>query len=234
MWSASGDLKRTRLDDLKLIKVLGKGCTSKVLLVRHSVNGCLYALKSIHKAWIIENAQLEHLQAEQRILKAVSFEHQESPDPFDGEAFLIKLHACFQSRNEMFYLMDYHPGGDLAALLARQYRLAEPVIREYASEMALAVHALHIRGIVYRDFKPENILFDRSGHVVLTDFGLSKRLRRLSTGDTESTRTFCGTAEYLAPEILAGMPYGMAVDWWSYGTCLYEMAVGTVRFTLMF
>lgn len=212
--------------DFSFIKVIGKGCAGKVLLVRSNLTGELFALKSIHKRWVLENNQLSHLRQERNILANVA----SSTDHLDGTDFLIQLHASFQTKDDLFYLLDYHPGGDLASLLARQFRLPETTVVYYAAEMALALLALHKRRIVYRDLKPENILFDRRGDMVLTDFGLSKCLDIGIDGTLLPTWTFCGTAEYLAPEILAGQSYGLAVDWWSYGTVLYEMFVGTTPF----
>lgn len=172
--------------------------------------------------------------------------------------FLVRLYGTFQSVTHLFYLLEYYPGGDLATLLANHpMGLPEPWVRFYTAEIVAGLQALHGAGIVYRDLKPENVLFDREGHVVLTDFGLSKRLLERKTrperkilaqitndaisiaeeeeeslSDSEDdevvgeARTFCGTAEYLAPEILMGEAYSFPVDLWSLGTLVYEMLCG--------
>lgn len=193
------------LEDFSLIKVVGRGCTSKVLLVRHRKSKQLFALKSIRKRWIVENEQFEHLRAERDILASLSSspcsagedKEKNLDGAVDGRDFLIHLHAAFQSPTDLFYLLDYHPGGDLASLLARHLRLPEPTVVFYVAQIALALYALHARSVVYRDLKPENVLFDSSGNIVLTDSGLSKMLRRLPDGRVEAATTFCGTAEYL-------------------------------------
>jgi serine/threonine protein kinase len=122
--------------------------------------------------------------------------------------------------------MDFHPGGDLATQLARWGRLGRDRARFYAAEITEGVTSLHRSGVIYRDLKPENILIAFDGHIVLTDFGLSKQFgrdadgHRISDEEEERTLTFCGTAEYLAPEVLLGESYSYEVDWWSFGTML--------------
>jgi len=202
----------------------------KVLLVRHKGNGQLYALKSIHKQWILSHGQVEHAKSERAILAAFhdSFVNIEGCGMTDKNGddeslrnFLIKLHASFQTSSEIFYVLDFMIGGDLASILNKEYKLSEGQATFLAAEIAIGLNLLHSKGIVYRDLKPENILLDSRGHVVLTDFGLSKIL-----ANPKTTSTFCGTAEYLSPEILKGNEYDQSVDWWSFGTLLYEMITG--------
>lgn len=224
------------LDDFIILKVIGRGVMGKVLLVRHRWSNRLYALKSVHKQWILSHGQVQNAQSERAILAAFreSFNFFRSSDSvknknFDKEKFLIKLHASFQTSSEIFYVLDFQVGGDLAALMSKDSRLGEQKARFFAAEIAVGLGFLHEYGIVYRDLKPENVLIDAVGHVVLTDFGLSKILEPRQMNDYGSlgkTTTFCGTAEYLAPEILRGEPYDQSVDWWSFGTLLYEMFTG--------
>ena len=210
------------LDDFVILKVIGRGIMGKVMLVRHKQTRKLYALKSIHKEWILSHGQVQHAQSERAILAAFndSFFHVDNPNE-ESSGFLIKLHASFQTSTEIFYVLDFMVGGDLASILAREGRLGEGRAKFVAAEIAVGLHLLHSRGVVYRDLKPENVLLDSRGHVVLTDFGLSKIL-----ATNPKTSTFCGTAEYLAPEILKGIEYDQSVDWWSFGTMLYEMITG--------
>lgn len=212
------------LDDFVILKVIGRGVMGKVLLVRHRESKKLYALKSIHKERILLHGQVQHAQSERAILAAFNDSYSKI-DPDDGlGGFLIKMHASFQTSSEIFYVLDFMVGGDLASILARDGRLSEGRAKFLAAEIAVGLHLLHSRGIVYRDLKPENVLLDARGHVVLTDFGLSKILAN------PKTSTFCGTTEYLAPEILQGIEYDQSVDWWSFGTMLYEMITGVTPY----
>jgi len=107
--------------------------------------------------------------------------------------------------------MDFLNGGELFQHLRREGRFSENRTRFYAAEIILAIEFLHKNGVIYRDLKPENVLLDSEGHIKLTDFGLSK----LGVVGNRTTYTFCGTPEYLAPEIIKGKGHGKAVDWWS-------------------
>ncbi|XP_028436002.1 serine/threonine-protein kinase Sgk2b isoform X3 [Perca flavescens] len=140
--------------------------------------------------------------------------------------FLVGLHFSFQTRKMLYFVLDYVNGGELFYHLQREGSFPEPRAAFYAAEMALALGYLHSLDIVYRDLKPENILLDSEGHVMLTDFGLCKE--GVATGGI--MHTFCGTPEYLAPEVLQGHPYNPAVDWWGLGTVLFEMLYGLPPF----
>jgi serine/threonine protein kinase len=194
-------------------------------------------MKAIHKRTIVYQREIAHSLSERHILTQLSlWQH----------PFLVKLYGCFQNVSTLFYIFDYYPGGDLATQLSLFRFFGPERVRFYAAEIVLGLEALHQLGVVYRDLKPENLLLDSEGHLALTDFGLSKQLEDIKTNvhiDNQrnssskqqedgfsTTQTFCGTAEYLAPEILQGYPYTAAVDVWSFGTLLYEMALGITPF----
>jgi len=122
-------------------------------------------------------------------------------------------------------VLDYVNGGELFFHLKKEGKFSEDRVRLYSAEIASALLHLHSFDIVYRDLKPENILLDSAGHICITDFGLSKEIKQ-----EEGTQTFCGTPEYLAPEVLKGAGHGCPVDWWSLGTLIYEMLTGLPPF----
>ncbi|KAG1081552.1 hypothetical protein G6F42_022905 [Rhizopus arrhizus] len=206
------------LDHLEMIKVLGKGCMGKVVLVRSQITKELYALKSIVKEHVIEQREITHTLDERNILaKLAEIDH----------PYLAKLHTSFQDEHRLYLLTNYYCGGDLATHMARLYNFTPECALFYAAEIIDGIGELHRLGVLYRDLKPENILLSGDGHIVLTDFGLSKWL---TEEDDYTTQTFCGTAEYLAPEVLLGEAYSFTIDYWSFGTILYEMLAGITPF----
>lgn len=164
----------------------------------------------MEKSEFSEEGDLDTLLSEKRILQ-------------NDSAFLVHLHFTFVTKSHVFLVMDYIPGGDLAFHLKQHEVFTESHAKFITAELVLALDYLQSRGVVYRDLKPENILFDRDGHVVLTDFGLSK----IST--STFLQTACGSPAYTAPEVLSGSPYTKAIDWWSLGVVLYQMLLGFVK-----
>ena len=212
------------IQDFDLLKVLGKGSFGKVMLVRRCDDKCpegeaetLYALKTLRKSTLIVRNQLAHTATERQILQDIY-----SP-------FLVHLVYAFQTADKLYMVLDYVGGGELFFWLRKEKRFSENRCRLYVAEIGLALDAMHKENIVYRDLKPENVLLDGTGHIKLTDFGLAKG--EVYTYDGErGTKTFCGTPEYLAPEIIENNGHGLAVDWWALGTILYEMLLGLPPF----
>ena len=195
------------IEDFDLLKVIGKGSFGKVMQVRKKDTGKIYALKSIRKAHIVNKMEVTHTLAEKFVLSRVN-----SP-------FIVPLKFAFQSSEKLYLVLSFINGGELFYHLQKARRF--PLIRAkfYICELLSAIETLHFMNIVYRDLKPENILLDYQGHIALCDFGLCKVNMRLD----QKTNTFCGTPEYLAPELLLGKGYTRAVDFWTLGILLYEM-----------
>ncbi|TPX34792.1 hypothetical protein SeMB42_g07263 [Synchytrium endobioticum] len=207
-------IKPLTADDFELLKVVGKGSFGKVLQVRKKDTQRIYAMKVLVKKDIIERREIAHTLSERNVLIRAS-----SP-------FLVGLKFSFQTPEKLYLVLDYMNGGELFYHLQKETAFSEERAKFYTAELTSALQHLHKYNIVYRDLKPENILLDSNGHIALTDFGLCKE--NLSFNDT--TNTFCGTAEYLAPEVLTGQGYGKAVDWWSLGILFYEMTTGLPPF----
>lgn len=211
---------RVSIADFELLKVIGKGSFGKVFLVAKRAGkdrGSVYAMKTLRKEVLLRRHQVEHTKHERLILEAVH------------HPFIVKLVYAFQTIDKLYLITDFASGGELFYWLRRQRVVSQAAARLYAAELVLALEHLHSMDIVYRDLKPENILLDADGHVKLTDFGLSKTSVK-GFGAEDGTRTFCGTPEYLAPEVLEATGHGKAVDWWSLGTLLYEMIAGLPPF----
>lgn len=205
--------KKVGPDDFQTLKVIGKGAFGTVTLVKHKVSGSLYAMKVLKKASLVLHLkEAEHTKAERQILEDVS------------HPFIVKLFYAFQTKEKLHMILEYASGGELFTQLAAERMFSEEVASFYAAELVLALEHLHSLGIIYRDLKPENCLLDTDGHVVLTDFGLSK------VSVDEKTNTVCGTVEYMAPEVLMEMHYDQTVDWWSLGVLMYDMLTGSPPF----
>mmetsp|Transcript_3869 Transcript_3869/g.8765 ORF Transcript_3869/g.8765 Transcript_3869/m.8765 type:complete len:540 (-) Transcript_3869:484-2103(-) len=207
---ADGKSKFTA-DDFECLKVLGKGAFGKVMLVKAKKgNNQVYAMKVLSKQLLLERNEVVHTKTERRALEDTH------------HPFLVHLRFAFQTPTKLYLVMDYCNGGELFFHLKNTGRFAEKRAMLYAAEITSALEHLHSRKIIYRDLKPENVLLDSDGHVRVTDFGLAKDEMAL----TDKTHTFCGTPDYLAPEIIKGSGHGRGVDWWSLGTMIYEMLGG--------
>ncbi|XP_047108587.1 ribosomal protein S6 kinase alpha-5-like isoform X1 [Schistocerca piceifrons] len=221
----TGTTGRVDMSHFELLKVLGTGAYGKVFLVRKRGgpdDGRLYAMKVLKKATIIQKKKTtEHTRTERQVLEAV----RQSP-------FLVTLHYAFQTEAKLHLILDYVSGGELFTHLYQREHFSESEVRIYIGEIILALEHLHKLGIIYRDIKLENILLDSQGHVVLTDFGLSKEF--LPHEKEHRAYSFCGTIEYMAPEVVRGGNTGhdIAVDWWSVGVLTYELLTGASPFTV--
>ncbi|XP_062901177.1 ribosomal protein S6 kinase alpha-5 isoform X1 [Mobula hypostoma] len=220
----TGHAEKVGIENFELLKVLGTGAYGKVFLVRkisgHDT-GKLFAMKVLKKATIVQKAKTaEHTRTERQVLEHI----RQSP-------FLVTLHYAFQTDTKLHLILDYVNGGELFTHLSQRERFTENAVRIYSGEIVLALEHLHKLGIIYRDIKLENILLDSNGHVVLTDFGLSKEFL---IDENERAYSFCGTIEYMAPEIVQGGDAGhdKAVDWWSLGVLMYELKTGASPFTV--
>ncbi|XP_046384338.1 serine/threonine-protein kinase Sgk1-like [Ischnura elegans] len=202
--------------DFEFLRVIGKGSFGKVLLARYCADKKYYAVKVLQKRLILKRNETQHIMSERNVLLS-NLKH----------PFLVGLHISFQTQTKLYFVLDLVNGGELFFHLQRERVFSEPRSKFYASEIASALGYLHSRGVIYRDLKPENLLLDAEGHVILTDFGLCKE--GLSHC-CDTTSTFCGTPEYLAPEIIQKQPYDLSVDWWSLGAVVYEMLHGLPPF----
>jgi len=213
------------IDDFEIRRVLGTGGFGKVFQVSKtsgSQKGKIYAMKVLKKAVIVRNKETKeidreinvHAKLERDVLMAVR------------HPFIVDLKYAFQAGNKVYLIMEYLAGGELFMQLQKERMLMEDTAIFYLSQVLLAIEHLHQNGIIYRDLKPENIMLDRAGHVKLTDFGCVKE-----SASDEVNYTFCGTVEYMAPEILNRSGHGKEVDWWSFGILTHDMLTGAPPFT---
>jgi len=209
--------RKMTADDFEPLRCLGKGTFGTVLLVKQQTTGRLFAQKQFKKASLTVHKRLvEQTKTERTILESVS-----------RHPFVVKLFYAFQDHEKLYLILEYAQGGELFTHLAQERMFTEEVASFYMAEMVLALEHLHRNlGVVYRDLKPENCLLDSEGHLLLTDFGLSK----VAVDENDKCDSMLGTVEYMAPEVIQGHKYGMAVDWWSFGALGFDLLTGSPPF----
>lgn len=212
--SVFANAKSLCIDDFELIRCIGKGNFGKVMLVKYTAtqdsHAHYYAIKILKKHCIVENEEYDSLMTEKRVFQLATQEN---------HPFLVQLQAVFQDEFRVYFVMEFVNGGDLMYhIQSRPFSLTD--CKFYAAQVLLALEYLHGKGILYRDLKLDNILLTSGGNVKLADYGLSKCEM---SGFEAKTKTFCGTPEFMAPELLMDVPYGLAVDYWAFGVLLYQM-----------
>jgi protein-serine/threonine kinase len=208
------DKKHYGPEDFEILKLIGKGTFGQVFQVRKRDTRRIYAMKVLSKKVIVQKKEVAHTLGERNILVRTAMA--DSP-------FIVGLKFSFQTPTDLYLVTDYMSGGELFWHLQREGRFQEARAKFYIAELILALQHLHEHNIVYRDLKPENILLDAKGHIALCDFGLSKA----NLTENATTNTFCGTTEYLAPEVLLDEHgYTKMVDFWSLGVLVFEMCCG--------
>ncbi|KAL3319391.1 hypothetical protein Ciccas_001941 [Cichlidogyrus casuarinus] len=202
---------RIRLENFELLRVIGRGSYAKVFQVEYKPTKRIYAMKVIKKELISHEDDIDWVHTEKQVFETAT-----------NHPFLVGLHSSFQTRSRLFLVIEFVNGGDLMFHMQRRLRLPEDHVRFYAAEIAIALNFLHERRIIYRDLKLDNVLMDSEGHIKLTDYGMCKEF----TSHNELTSTFCGTPNYIAPEILKFQTYSYGVDWWALGVMMFEMLAG--------
>eukprot|EP00056_Hartaetosiga_gracilis_P021935 m.27335 g.27335 ORF g.27335 m.27335 type:complete len:652 (-) comp9344_c0_seq1:132-2087(-) len=199
------------LDDFDILKVIGRGSFGKVVLAKNKKTGDHVAIKSLKKEVVVEDDEVACTIVEREVLTVA----RDCP-------FLINIQASFQNDERLFFVMDLVSGGDLMFHIQRLHRFGYAATAFYSAEILEGLWYLHSKGIVYRDLKLDNVMLDGDGHVKIADMGLCKQ----NVDADNYTSTFCGTPDYIAPEIILGMDYSFSVDMWSLGVLMFEMLNG--------
>ena len=202
--------------DFEKLKVLGKGSFGEVLLVKLKANNKYYAMKILTKKQVKLRHQEVHTKAERDLMVKINC------------PFIVNIKFAFQDNAKLYIITEFMQGGEMFFHLHKEKRFSNEKTRFYVIEIILAIEFLHKNKMLYRDLKPENFMVDSNGHIKLTDFGLSKMVKKTK----EKAFTICGTPQYLAPEILSDEGYDNSVDWWSLGCVMYEMLVGKAPFRI--
>ncbi|KAL1301881.1 hypothetical protein AAFC00_006062 [Neodothiora populina] len=210
-------LRKMSADDFEPLRCLGKGAFGTVHLVKQKATGRLFAQKQFRKATLTVHKRLvEQTRTERTILESVN-----------RHPFVVKLYYAFQDHEKLYLILEYAQGGELFTHLAMERMFSEETAAFYMAEMILALEHLHTNvRVVYRDLKPENCLLDAEGHLVLTDFGLSK----VAIDEDDRCNSVLGTIDYMAPEVIEGKDYGMEVDYWSLGAIGFDLLTGSPPF----
>lgn len=210
---------RRRLDAFHIMCLIGKGGFGKVFMVRHKCTARIYAMKVMDKSALIDRQAVRDAHAEKNVLALVGQKH---------APFIVRLHVAFQTSRRVYLVMDFASGGELMFHLRREAMLSEDDARFYAAELLVALQHLHALDVVHRDIKPENVLLDGEGHLVLTDFGLAKEV----CAGQEQTHSWCGSDDYMAPEIIARTEHsGKPADYWAYGIFIFDCLNGSPPFS---
>ncbi|OHT08144.1 putative serine/threonine-protein kinase ndrA [Tritrichomonas foetus] len=234
---------RLKEDRFVKLKLIGRGGFGEIWLTQDNVTRELFAIKTLSKTDIILKDQIINVRTERDILSS------------SNNPWIVHLHASFQDDKKLYLVLEYIAGGDMMTALIRNKIFPEHTARFFAGEIALALHSIHRMNILHRDLKPDNILITESGHIKLTDFGLSSvyekadtglqkildeiqealleqvHLKRLHTEARHNRRNAVGTCDYTAPEVLLGQQPTAASDYWSLGVIMFEMLFGYPPFT---
>ncbi|ETW04720.1 AGC protein kinase, variant [Aphanomyces invadans] len=203
--------------DLEMLKVIGRGTfAQQVALAKDRQTSNVYAVKSCDKQNLVKRKQVVHTWTEKRILEKLR-----------GHPFIVTLFSTFSTPDEIHFVLEYCPGGELFYHLHQQDRFDDVSVQFYAAEVLTALQSLHSANIVYRDLKPENVLLDAGGHIRLADFGFCKDM-----GECDRTYSFCGSPEYLSPEMIRRRGHTIATDMWSFGCFCFELAMGYPPFQI--
>lgn len=201
------------IDNFEIVSTIARGYYGKVLLAKKKGTSEYYAIKTIHKSRLVKANKTHTILVERNILAKTN------------HPFIIGIRYAFQTDTKLFLALEYAPGGSLFNLVQQRGTIKPKEVKMYIAELSMAINYLHNNNIIYRDLKSENVLLDAQGYAKLTDFGLAKILTIQDT-----TSTFCGTNEYIAPEIINKKMYNKMIDWWSLGILTYELLYGNPPF----